>query len=118
MTNILDGEVLVTLNGVERTLKPSLDAMTRISRGFAGLANARAALVREDFEAIVTVLRLGLGLTDKEAAGLAKQVYKNGITTDLVIPLIEFVAVLGNGGKSVVAPAPDDEDEAKAEGNA
>lgn len=118
MAQINAGEVSVTLNGEELVLKPTLRAMTMISRQFSGLAEARRQLVSENIDAVVYILRTGAGLSDKEARGLDEKVFQNGITADLLVPLIRYVAIVGNGGK----PLPDDpasasDDEAASRGN-
>lgn len=104
---INSGEVSLALNDEELTLKPTIRAATIISRQFDGFGNARAALVRENFDATVFILRHGLSLGDKEARDLPDRVYKNGVTAELLIPLIRYVAILGNGGK----PLPEDIEE-------
>jgi hypothetical protein len=122
MSKINAGEMPVIFGDEELILKPTLRAMTAINRQYGGLAKARQELVAENFDAIVFVLRHGLNLSDKDARGLPDRVYENGITAELLIPLIKYVAVLGNGGK----PLPDepgnelgrgDQTEAQGEGN-
>lgn len=103
-SRITSGEVLVSLNDEELVLKPSIKAFGAINRQFDGLAGARAALVRENTEAIAYVLRYGLNLSDKDAKDLPDRIYENGITAELIIPLIKYVVVLGNGGR----PLPDE----------
>lgn len=112
------GEVPVMLGDAELVLKPTLRATATISRQFGGLAKARAELVAESFDAAVFVLRAGTNMADREARDLPDRVYANGLTADLLVGLIRYVAVLGNGGK----PLPDEPtevagDEAPATGN-
>ena len=103
-SKILSGEVSIVLNEEEFWLKPTIRAATSINRQFDGFANARAALVRENFDSVVFIIRLGLNLSDRDARDLPERVYKNGITAELLIPLIKYVAILGNGGR----PLPDE----------
>ena len=98
------GEIPINFNGEDLVLRPTLRAATTISRQFDGFANARQALVRENHDAVVFILRLGLNLSDRDARDLPEKVYENGITAELLIPLIKYVAVLGNGGR----PLPDE----------
>jgi len=112
-SKITTGEMPVALNGVDLVLKPTLRAMTQISRQYGGLGKARSELVAENFDAIVFILRVGTGMSDRDARDLGDRVYANGITAELLVPLIKYVAVLGNGGKPlddepVDAPAGDD----------
>lgn len=110
------GDVVVTINGEERTLRPTLRALTMISSQYNGLAKARELLVAQDFGAVVFIIRHGANMNDREAKTLPDEIYENGLTLDLIVPLLRFVGVLANGGK----PMPDDPvDELQStEGNA
>lgn len=117
MSRLNAGEVVVTINGEDRTLKPTLRALTMISSQYSGLAKARELLVAQDFATVVFIIRHGLNLNDRDARTLPDEVYENGLTADLLIPLLRFVGVLANGGK----PLPDDPVDTlveSAEGNA
>ena len=117
MSRINTGEVMITLNGEERVLKPTLRAITMISSQYGGLAKARDALAQQDFQAAATVIRWGLNMPDSEAKKLPDQLFATGMTVDLLVPLIRYIGILANGGK----PLPDDPvelDDASAEGNA
>jgi len=117
MSRINAGEVVITLDGEERILKPTLRAITMISAQYGGLAKARDALAAQDFQAATTIIRWGLNLPDSEAKKLPDQVFDTGLTVDLLVPLIRFIGILANGGK----PLPDDPvelDDVSAEGNA
>lgn len=118
MSKLTAGEVLVTLGDDELILKPTLRAMNAVNRQYNGLRNARERLVNEDADAIVFILRHGLNLDDKAARDLPERVFRNGLTGELLVALIRYVAILGNGGK----PLPDeadgrDEGEAQDQGN-
>ena len=113
MSKLNSGDVVVTINGVERTLKPTLRVLTMISSQYNGLSRVREMLVAQDFATAVFVIRHGLNLTDRDAKTLPDEVYENGLTSDLLIPLLRFIGVLANGGK----PLPDEPVEADVEGN-
>lgn len=115
MSKLTAGEVLVMLEDEELILKPTLRATTTINRQFGGLAKARQELVSENFDAVVFILRHGVNLSDRDARDLPERVFRNGLTGDLLVALIKYVAILGNGGK----PLPDEpeDNEAQAEGN-
>lgn len=98
-SKITSGECVVYLGGDEIVLRPTLRATTQISRTYGGMAKARQALVDENIDAIAHILRLGGGMGDREAKDLTEKVWKNGITVELLVPLIRFVGILGNGGK-------------------
>jgi hypothetical protein len=109
-SRITAGEITVSLNGNDLTLRTTPRAGLQISRQYGGLAKARQQLVDENIDAIVFILRLGSGMSDRDAKDLGDRVYRNGITADLLVPLIKYVAMLGNGGK------PLDEDETGGDG--
>ncbi len=117
MARINAGDVVITLAGEERILKPTLRAVTMISSQFGGLAKARDALAAQDFQAAATVIRWGLNMPDSEAKKLPDMIFETGLGIDLLVPLIRFIGILANGGK----PLPDDPVEMQdvsAEGNA
>lgn len=117
MSKLNEGEIEITLNGTPRVLRPTLNAMQALSRGHGGLSGARDALVRQDIDAVCNVLFHGMGLKESDRKDLPKAVYKNGITGELLIALIKYVAVLGNGGKPLDEEDGDASAEPAAEGN-
>jgi len=104
MPQLTAGDVPITLAGETRILRPSQTALALISRAYKGLGKVREALVDQDFDAAVTVIRSGLNLSVAEEEDISRKVYETGLASDLLIPLIRFVAVLANGGK----PLPDE----------
>ncbi len=100
------GEVVISLNGEDITLRPTINAARMVSRQYAGYAKARQLIVDENLDAVVFVIRVGSGMNDKDIKKLEERVWKNGLDIDLLIPLIKYIAILGNGGR----PLPDDID--------
>lgn len=98
MNRITSGEIAITLDGEERTLKPSLGAATRVNNRFGGFSKAIAELAALNLDAYVVVIGHGLGATDAEQKVLKEKVYKTGVT-NLVRPLTRFVVILANGGR-------------------
>lgn len=96
-----EGEVEIVLDGQTRILKPTLAAMSTLSRMHGGLGGVRNALVAQDFDAICNVIRHGLGLKDADEKPLRAKVYRTKLDGALIIPLIRYVAILGNGGKAI-----------------
>ncbi len=120
MSKMTQGFVTVTLNGEEKTLKPTLKAIQALSRIHGGLGGIRDGLVQQNIDVIVSVLRYGLDLDDRGAKSLPEKVFRNGLDGELIMPLIKFVGILGNGGREIeepVAAAEAGEGDA-AEGNA
>lgn len=118
MTTLNEGEVEVILNAQPITLRPTLAAMTALNRLYAGFGPLQARLMAQDVDAIIATIRIGANLKDDAAKRLERRVFHNGLTPDLIIPLIRYVDIVANGGK----PRPDNPDPelepAEAEGNA
>jgi hypothetical protein len=94
--------VTISLSGEEIVLKPSMQATRMISRQFNGMQNARTALAQENFDAVAFIIRIGSGMKDRDARDLDDKIYSNGLTGDLLVGLINYVAMLGNSGKPIV----------------
>lgn len=110
MSKLNDGEVEITLNGTPRVLRPTLNAMQALSRGHGGLAGTRAAILNQEVDVYCNVLVHGMGLKEGDRRDLLKALYKNGMTTDLMVDLIRYVSILGNGGKPLDEKEGEDED--------
>lgn len=107
MSKLNAGEVQITLTGETLTLKPTIKAITGLSRQFGGLMKAVVALRDGDIDAAASVITWGLGLGDKEARKMPDRVAENGITDGLIATLINFVGVLSNGGKPLSTDEPE-----------
>lgn len=95
------GQAAITLAGTRHVLEPTLGAATRISRAFGGFRAAQQKLLDGDFDSFVTVIQFGLGLRTEEEAKAMKlrdKVFRTG-TSMLVLPLVEYVLTLANGGR-------------------
>lgn len=115
MSKITTGEVSIILGDDDKTLVPTLGAATRISRAFGGFQAAHQKLLASDLDAFVTVIQHGLGLkTEAETKGLREKVWSAGISS-LMLPLVEFVSILANGGRPIEEATT--EDEGKSKGN-
>lgn len=106
------GEVSISLNGEIVVLKPSINAWRSISRQYGGMIPASQKLQSFDIDAMVFVIQTGAQLSGDAARNLDRRVYENGIA-ELLRPLIEYLNLLGNGGR----PPSDAGDEGSAEGN-
>lgn len=104
------GNIAVTLDGKEMELVPSAAACLAISN-IAGGLNAAAERCRVfDMATICEVLKAGLGLNPVLAKKLPEAVYNTGVF-ELAGPCIDFINVVGNGGR----PLPEDDGEAGAD---
>lgn len=97
-THIGAGNVEIELDGETCTLKPSLQACQALSRMRGGINNTVRAVGDLDFDAMVTVIGLGLGLSGKELKDLPEKVYETGLP-ELSGPLIRYLSNVANGGK-------------------
>lgn len=107
------GDVVVTLNGTEYVLKPSLNALQVLSRKNGGIRGSIEAVMRMDIDVITTVIEVGLTRQAVKAIGnLPEAVYTAGLTDDtgaIVLKCIDFLSMLSHGGKPARTPS-DDED--------
>ncbi len=94
------GNVEIELDGETVILKPSLNACQTISRQSGGISAAVAAVGRFDFDTVVSVVTLGLGVTGSEAKAVPEKVWRTGLT-DLVGPVTKFLTIVANGGRPV-----------------
>ncbi len=92
------GHVAILLDDEEIILKPSHRIMTQVSRQYGGLLEARSKLAAENIDAMAFVIRVGSGMNDRDARDLGERIYSSRITGQLVVPLINYVLILGNGG--------------------
>ncbi|BBK31517.1 hypothetical protein EDC65_0320 [Stella humosa] len=96
--------IVVTLDGAQHVLHPSLTAALAISRAFGGLVAAREAILRFDLDAIETVILVGMATpAEGRLRGMESAIYRSGFNADLIGPLVEFIGALMNGGR----PLPD-----------
>lgn len=104
MAKINEGDVTITLNGDDLVLRPTLKALSAISSN-GGLGRVRQQLVDQDFSTITSVIIHGANLAgSRTGKDIPEAVFKNGLSTELLVGLLTFVGILGNGGK----PMPDD----------
>ena len=94
------GNVEIELDGETAILRPSLKTCQTISRQSGGISSAVAAVGRFDFDIIVSVVTLGLGVKDEEAKSIPEKVWRTGLT-DLVGPVTKFLTIIANGGRPV-----------------
>jgi hypothetical protein len=92
------GEVEIELNSKSLVLRPTLQACKTISRQRGGFAKVRDLLVSEDFDTVVSVIAVGTNRIGDTTA-IENEVWQNGLDTKLLLPLIEYIAILGNGGR-------------------
>jgi hypothetical protein len=101
---INEGEIHISLSLADGrtksyTLRPTMRAASLISTQLKGFAGARNAVVSEDFDAVGFIIVVGANLKDKEARQLPNEVWENGLTRELLFPLMEYLAILNNGGR-------------------
>lgn len=103
MSKLNAGDVTVTLNGKDHVLRPTLRALDLVSGQFGGLQKAHELIVARNFSAMVFIINAGLNYSGRAAQAISQEVYDHGVNNDLVVPLVTFNAILGNGGQ----PLPD-----------
>lgn len=100
------GDVRITLDGQERVLRPTLHATMTVSKLSNGIVGAIQKVSTFDFDTIVQVVILGLGLSNnaREAREIPDKVYKTGMM-DLTPQVVRYLTILANGGR----PPPEEE---------
>ncbi len=99
-----DGEVVITIDGVEKLLKPTFGAARTISQKYGGLQGAVDRIARLDMEAVVDIIQLGLGYTAgrRPPSDLAEKIWKEGLTDatgGLAEKCITYLHILMGGGR-------------------
>jgi hypothetical protein len=89
------GNVLITLDGEEATLRPTLKAAQTLSRRADGLIGAIERVSRFDLDVITAVVALGLDRPEKD---IAEAVWSTGASS-LAPTAIKFLGILANGGR-------------------
>lgn len=105
MTDLNEGEVSITLGDETHILRPTLNAMRKISRAHGGFRLALQSWMNQDFDALVSIIKIGADIPDKGETALALKVYETGMNDRVLMPVYKYLQVLINGGKN---PPPDD----------
>ena len=113
MTDLLNNNVDIELDGETVTLVPTLGAAMQVNKFFGGFLEADRRIKQFDLEATQIVVAFGLGKAAPK--NVNELVWKTGLAK-LVAPAIEFVGILANGGKRFVAE--EEKPEEKPAGNA
>lgn len=117
MSKLNAGDVTVTLSGKDYVLRPTLRALDIVSAQYGGLQKAHELIVARNFSAMVFVINAGLNYSGKMAQGISEEVWLHGLNNDLMIPLVKFNAILGNGGQPLPDASVDTPEDAAAVGN-
>lgn len=108
MSKITAGQVETPIG---YTLRPTIDAATKISRVFGGFDPAIKKVLAYDLDAFASVVIAGAALEGKAAKAVGAKVWGN--MPELIGPLTDFLLILRNGGR----PLAEADDEGQ-EGNA
>ena len=92
-------EVEITLKGKSETLRCTLKAAKSVNALAGGFQGALSCLATMDQDAYFLIVAAGLG---KRPVDVEQSVYESGLT-NLTEPLSNFVLMLANGGKPLVA---------------
>jgi hypothetical protein len=104
-----DGEVTLSLNGQDVTLRPTLRAAKAINSQYGGFVGIYQRIAGLDMAAYVAVIAAGLGKsTAAEIELIEEGVFREGME-NLAKPIGEFVTALASGGRRK-DPAEDEAD--------
>lgn len=97
------GDVAIMLGGKEQLLRPSLTAITTLSKANGGLVNSINQCSQWNFETICFVVQTGLGLKNvKEIRELPQLIYDAGLsdtTGGITNKCVEYLHNLARGGR-------------------
>lgn len=116
MPDLNEGEVSLKLGDNTYILRPTLNAMRALSRAHGGLRPALQTLINQEFDGVVSIIKIGAGIPDKDEKALAAKVYAAGMNDATMMPLVNYIKILLNGGKP--SPADDAPPTGEPEGNA
>lgn len=116
MPDLNEGEVSITLGDDTYILRPTLNAIRTLSRAHGGLRPALQTLFNQEFDGVVSIIKIGAGIPDRDEKALAAKVYAAGMNDATLMPLVDYLKILLNGGKN--PPADDALPTEEAEGNA
>jgi hypothetical protein len=102
------GNIEFELDGESMVLVPTLQACIDISNIAGGLDAARVRCQQLDFDTICRVIIAGLTLNPRQAKMIPDAVYKTGLI-QLHGVCIDFIHVVGNGGRPLPEEEPDEE---------
>ena len=96
MDDLNDGIVEVVVDGETHEMKPTVNAIRRISRGCKGLLPALQALQNVDVDALALVVVAGIGVTGRPAREIEEQVQRRPL--DYLTPASEFLSGILDDG--------------------
>lgn len=94
------GDIPIELDGKAMALKPTLQACIAISQIAGGLNAAVQRCLNLDMDTICQIVTAGLALNPTQAKAVPEAVYRTGLIA-LSAPCIDFINVVGNGGRPV-----------------
>lgn len=102
--NVGDGEVQVTIDGREYTLRPSFFAAKHLSSRYGGIMGALQRVAQVDVEVIIDVICVGLGYTNNKRATdeFKEKIWRAGFTDDagqLIECCANYLRMLSGGGR-------------------
>ena len=102
----------VTIDDEDYTLKPTPHAIKTLSAQYDGLSGCLERLRRMDMNAFINVFNVGAQIKGQAAKELEPAICRTPMG-ELIGPLVEYVAVLMNGGRPL-ENVEDDDSEAEA----
>ena len=105
-TKLTAGQVEVELAGTTYILAPTIKACLDLSRRWKGFENLQRAVLGREIDAVVDVVAAGARIPGSspgtDRAAVEKAVFETGfVLTPLLGRLVEFLAILQNGGRPI-----------------
>lgn len=105
------GDVQIELDGKLVTLRPTWEACQRISKIGGGLNAVAQRISMLDMDTICEVISIGLNLNPVLSKKLPKAIFDVGLI-NLAGPCIDFVHIIGNGGRPITEDEEDQDNDA------
>ena len=110
------GDVTITLNDKEYTLRPTLKAAMILSRTSGGIRGTIDAVMQMNLDVITTVIKQGLGpniVRQFKQEQLEEAIWEAGLTDTsggILGKCVEYLHVLANGGRPINQNREEDQD--------
>ena len=97
------GDVPIEVGGATYVLRPTLEAALAISRQFGGIREAMSRVNSLDLDAVVSVIRAGMGTAEaRKIKNLEAVIWGGGLLSgngELILGCVNFLIYLANGGR-------------------
>jgi len=110
MSRVDYGTVVLSINGKDYTLTPTLEAFKKIQNRWGGIMQAIEACRGLSTEACAYIVAAGAKVGQREAKDLEQEIFEAGVVT-VTAPVVEYLSLLLNPTGRDATPKADDSGE-------